>query len=73
MEREGNRIIAQVQEECEEMKRKATEEADNIRMAAADDARKTKEGAELYALRGASKILNGIIILTSFLLILFFL
>ena len=31
------------------MKRKALEEADNIRSQAADDAIKTKEGAELYA------------------------
>lgn len=49
LEREGNRIRAQVQEECEELKRKALEEADNIRVKAADDAMKTREGAEIYA------------------------
>ena len=49
VEREGIRIRNQVQEECEELKRKALEEADNIRSQAADDAIKTKEGAELYA------------------------
>lgn len=49
LEREGNKIRAQVQEECQELKRKAVEEADNIRASAADDARKTREGAELYA------------------------
>lgn len=49
LEREGNRIRAQVQEECEELKRKALEEADNIRIKAADDAMKTREGAEIYA------------------------
>jgi len=56
LEREGNRIRAQVQEECEELKRRAVEEADNIRMTAADDARKTKEGAELYAERVLANI-----------------
>ena len=49
VEREGIRIRNQVQEECEELKRKALEDADNIRMQAAQDALKTKEGAELYA------------------------
>ena len=49
IEREGIRIRNQVQEECEELKRKALEEADNIRSQAAEDAIKTKEGAELYA------------------------
>ena len=49
LEREGNRIRAQVQEECEELKRRALEEADDIRARAADDARKTREGAEIYA------------------------
>ena len=49
LEREGIRIRTQVQEECEEIKRKALEEADNIRTQATEDAMKTKEGAELYA------------------------
>ena len=49
VEREGIRIRNQVQEECEELKRKAMEEADAIRSQAADDAIKTKEGAEIYA------------------------
>lgn len=49
LEREGVKIRTQVQQECEEYKRKALEEADNIRAQAEDDARKTKEGAELYA------------------------
>ena len=49
VEREGIRIRNQVQEECEELKRKALEEAENIRMQAAQDALKTKEGADLFA------------------------
>ena len=49
VEREGLRIRNQVQEECEELKRKALEEADEIRSQAKQDANKTKEGAELYA------------------------
>lgn len=49
LEREGNRIRAQVQEECEELKRKAIEEADSIRASAAEDAKRTREGAEIYA------------------------
>lgn len=49
LEREGIRIRTQVQEECEELKRKALEEADNIRIKATEDAMKTKEGAEIYA------------------------
>lgn len=49
LEREGNRIRAQVQQECEDIKRKAMEEAENIRLQATDDAMKTREGAELYA------------------------
>ena len=49
LEREGNRIRAQVQEECEEIKRKAFEEAENVRHQAREDAMKTREGAELYA------------------------
>ena len=49
LEREGIRIRTQVQQECEDMKRKAMEEADNIRAQATEDAMKTKEGAELYA------------------------
>ena len=49
LEREGNRIRAQVQEECEEIKRKAFEEAESVRHQAREDAMKTREGAELYA------------------------
>lgn len=49
LEREGIRIRTQVQQECEEIKRKAMEEGDNIRAQAVEEAMKTKEGAELYA------------------------
>lgn len=49
LEREGNRIRAQVQEECEDLKRRALEEADDIRAKASADAAKTREGAEIYA------------------------
>lgn len=49
LEREGIRIRTQVQQECEEIKRRAMEEADNIRTQATEDAMKTKKGAELYA------------------------
>ena len=48
LEREGNRIRAQVQEECEEIKRKAFEEAESVRHQAREEAMKTREGAELY-------------------------
>lgn len=48
LEREGNRIRAQVQEECEEIKRKAFEEAESVRHQAREDAMRTREGAELY-------------------------
>ncbi len=48
LEREGNRIRAQVQEECEEIKRKALEEAESVRHQAREEAMKTREGAELY-------------------------
>lgn len=49
LEREGVRIRTQVQQECEELKRRALEEAENIRLQATEDAMRTKEGAELYA------------------------
>ncbi len=49
LEREGNRIRAQVQEECEDLKRRALEESDDIRAKASQDAMKTREGAEIYA------------------------
>jgi len=49
LEREGIRIRSQVQEECEELKRIASEEAENIRLQAREEALKTKEGAEIYA------------------------
>ncbi len=49
LEREGIRIRTQVQQECEEIKRRAMEEAENIRTQATEDAMRTKEGAELYA------------------------
>ena len=49
MEREGNRIRAQVQEECEEIKRIAFEEAETVRSQARAEAMKTREGADLYA------------------------
>lgn len=49
LEREGIRIRTQVQQECEEIKRKALDEAENIRLQATEDAMRTKEGAELYA------------------------
>lgn len=49
LEREGNRIRTQVQDECEEIKRKALEEADGIRVKASEDAMRTREGAEIYA------------------------
>ena len=49
MEREGIRIRTQVQQECEEIKRRALDEAENIRAQATEDAMRTKEGAELYA------------------------
>lgn len=48
LEREGNRIRAQVQEECEEIKRIAYEEAENVRNQAKEDATNMREGAELY-------------------------
>lgn len=51
LEREGNRIRAQVQEECEEIKRKAFEEAESVRHQAREDAMRTREGAELYVER----------------------
>ena len=49
LEREGIRIRTQVQQECEELRRKAMGEEDNIRTHAVEEATKTKEGAELYA------------------------
>ena len=49
LEKEGIRIRTQVQQDCEEIKRKAMEEAENIRAQATEDAMRTKEGAELYA------------------------
>ena len=49
LEREGNRIRAQVQEECEDLTRRALEEADDISAKASADAAKTREGAEIYA------------------------
>ncbi len=49
LEREGDRIRTQVKDECEEMKRRASEEADAIRNQATDDSLKIKEGAEMYA------------------------
>lgn len=58
LEREGIRIRTQVQQECEEIKRRAMEEADNIRAQASDDARKTKEGAELYAEQVLTRLEN---------------
>ncbi len=54
LEREGNRIRAQVQDECEEIKRIAFEEAENVRSQARAEAMKTREGADLYA----EKVLN---------------
>ncbi|MBO6088391.1 hypothetical protein J6P92_08625 [bacterium] len=58
LEREGIRIRTQVQQECEEIKRRAMEEADNIRAQASDDARRTKEGAEIYAEQVLTKLEN---------------
>lgn len=58
LEREGIRIRTQVQQECEEIKRRAMEEADNIRAQATDDARKTKEGAEIYAEQVLTRLEN---------------
>lgn len=49
LEREGIRIRTQVQQECEEIKRKAMEDAEIIRAQATEEAMRTKEGAELYA------------------------
>ena len=49
LEREGNRIRTQVQQECEEIKRKALDDAENIRIQATEEAMKTREGAEIYA------------------------
>lgn len=56
LEREGNRIRAQVQEECEEIKRIAYEEAENARNQARDEATKTRQGADLYAEKVLTKL-----------------
>ena len=56
LEREGNRIRAQVQEECEEIKRKAFEEAESVRHQAREDAMRTREGAELYVEQVLAKL-----------------
>ena len=56
LEREGNRIRAQVQEECEEIKRKAFEEAESVRHQAREDAMKTREGAEIYVEQVLAKL-----------------
>lgn len=56
LEREGNRIKAQVQEDCEAIKRKAFEEAESIRKQTFEDAMHTKEGVELFC----EQILNNV-------------
>ena len=49
LERESNRIISEVQGECNKMKYLATQDSDSIRSQATEDAIKIKEQAELFA------------------------
>lgn len=60
LEREANRIRAQVQEECEDIKRHAAEEAENLRRQAREDATRTREGMELYCQQVLTNLENNV-------------
>lgn len=49
LERETNRIKSELVEECNQMKYLASQDSENIRLQATDEALKIKEGAELFA------------------------